>query len=170
MTRITRALARITGIEIGEDELLPDRIHSVHRENGTKASKRKVDVVQLLDPFFPSPPRRVAAPLNRVRSSLAGPSPGIAAETVSVGAPATGWNRKPPVHVVRCFVPRERRGGVACKGSSIPSSAVPMTSRRRNHPVHRMAGRFLTGAICTLAASNDRATCRCGAFHTWKQQ
>jgi hypothetical protein len=70
MTRITRALARITGIEIGEDELLPDRIHSVHRENGTKASKRKVDVVQLLDPFFPSPPRRVAAPLNRVRSSL----------------------------------------------------------------------------------------------------
>jgi hypothetical protein len=40
-----------------EDELLPDRIHSIYRENGTKASKRKVDVVQVLDPFFSSPPR-----------------------------------------------------------------------------------------------------------------
>ncbi len=32
-------------IEIGEDELLPDRIHSIYRENGAKASKRKVHVV-----------------------------------------------------------------------------------------------------------------------------
>jgi hypothetical protein len=44
-------------IEIGQNELFADRIHAVHRENGTKASKRKVDVVQLLDPFFPSPAR-----------------------------------------------------------------------------------------------------------------
>jgi DMSO/TMAO reductase YedYZ heme-binding membrane subunit len=46
--------------------------------------------------------------------------PDIEAETVTLACTGNRREQWSPLCGVRCFVPRQRRGGVACKGSSIP--------------------------------------------------